>query len=1231
MPKVKKRTQEQRAATFAVRSGTAKRTPLTQEEAEGLFWAIDAKDAKRFGIRSLSGIDVDGLHDAPSTLAMWEPKVTLLHYAAWRRRDHFVAALLRAGADPGARYGATSPLPSVDPSWQPVAKFTADFAHGATPVEVTPEADTCDGGAGGKGGGSVGARTGIEAARRELVASLRPELAVWVVRALARLRLSGVKVKRTFLKLSNDETPASAAARKVARCGECGASAADLAQPLAWERCGHICCESPCFWEFVCGIHRADALTLLAEMCCPACGGVAEDIGGSVAADTTFTSPPVSETQADTKAEVQAAVSQSGTFPDPSESEHDSTVPAAMLGSVGRHVQMESWPNCGFDQGTSGTDSQQSAHFSQAQNFYPAAQVDFAGVAAATGALAAPAFDGAPGLGPYSQAACYLLPTMPNDAALLGYTGTYAATAGHPTYFDDASASGSYGGACVAGVPQIAFEEMSVLGRPISFDGDTVFGSASAALAAAVRPIIFDDAVESNSASEANTDAIAAAGSEGSAAPPPLPKSDSPDRPRPPCSVCGSTSRPCFCRDWVCENCAYTNFSKRRDCRNCAVTKCGRKQEPLLPGRIVPIAGVGGGEEEPVEDLFELRLENHINFEQATTAEKVPDPREQDSSRKATTAEKVPAPREQDSSRKATTAEKVPAPREQDSSRKATTAEKVSPPREQDSSRKATTAEKVSPPREQDSSRKASATFSEAASDAAKDSEAVNVDREALRKERRDKSHERWAALPREKANPGKQLSVEQAMLPKERARAERKFRALDVASAARARLGDSQAERTEEFFKAASACDMRRLEALMEAGVDIDATDEYGQTALFLVACRGHLGSMRSLLEGGASYELPANGGSTAAVGASANGHVAAAELLFTFGADPHAKGSEGLSAAEYLSIAESTGIAAASLPSDTTQLRRNFANATGIPPPVATVVRRAPPPPPPPPPPKVVPFRGHATITASALVSALLAIAIASLKRRSPSSKADRVVAHSIVTLLLAGLGGGFGGGAAAAIVWGLAQAAFVLRKSAPAPLPPELPAGPRQRVEILIDSRRRHPGAGSCIVDFAFEEDFLRHLEALFASLPVAPQQKASANNRSYFCDTEGWVRRNFNDAILAAAQAGGPTPPCSLVMAHMRFLHYENVGGGLPPHIDLARTDSSGNRSTHTFIIYLTDCERGGQTVLLKDINDEEPLAEVHPRRGRLLLFPHQCPHLARPTVQVPKLLLRGEAF
>eukprot|EP00747_Dinoflagellata_sp_TGD_P077891 gnl/TRDRNA2_/TRDRNA2_159799_c1_seq1.p1 gnl/TRDRNA2_/TRDRNA2_159799_c1~~gnl/TRDRNA2_/TRDRNA2_159799_c1_seq1.p1 ORF type:complete len:334 (+),score=63.37 gnl/TRDRNA2_/TRDRNA2_159799_c1_seq1:24-1004(+) len=312
-------------------------------------------------------------------------------------------------------------------------------------------------------------------------------------------------------------------------------------------------------------------------------------------------------------------------------------------------------------------------------------------------------------------------------------------------------------------------------------------------------------------------------------------------------------------------------------------------------------------------------------------------------------------------------------------------------------------------------------------------------------------------------------------------------------------RLGQSRQERTTELHKAAVAGDKLRLAALMGAGVDVEAANEYGQTALFLSALNGHSEALRELLAWGADPQAAAHGGSTPAVVAAANGHADALQLLEAAGADLLHTGSGGFTAADYRK---------------------------------------------------------------------------------------------------------------------GLARAATTVL--------------PDATVTVLIDSGMDHAGAGSCWVDDAFSEEFLMRIEELFWKLPVAERTKACTSDRSYFCDSEGWVQHAFAEAC---GRASSPSAPVNSAMAQMRFLHYSEPGGGLAPHIDLARTDAAGQRSTHTFILYLADCTSGGETVLLEHMAsaDAPVLCEVPPRRGRLLLFPHQCPHLARPTVEVPKLLLRGEMY
>ena len=129
--------------------------------------------------------------------------------------------------------------------------------------------------------------------------------------------------------------------------------------------------------------------------------------------------------------------------------------------------------------------------------------------------------------------------------------------------------------------------------------------------------------------------------------------------------------------------------------------------------------------------------------------------------------------------------------------------------------------------------------------------------------------------------------------------------------------------------------------------------------------------------------------------------------------------------------------------------------------------------------------------------------------------------------------------------------------------------------------------------------------------------------------------------------------------------MRFLNYDAAGGEMKPHVDLSKTylDALGNvyESTHTFILHLRDSamEDGGETVLLETLRGSTKdggtknkknktssdntnsnsnkkngtpkiLASIAPKRGRLLFFPHICPHAGLIVHNAgKKLFLRGE--
>jgi hypothetical protein len=208
----------------------------------------------------------------------------------------------------------------------------------------------------------------------------------------------------------------------------------------------------------------------------------------------------------------------------------------------------------------------------------------------------------------------------------------------------------------------------------------------------------------------------------------------------------------------------------------------------------------------------------------------------------------------------------------------------------------------------------------------------------------------------------------------------------------------------------------------------------------------------------------------------------------------------------------------------------------------------------------------------------------------------------------------------------------------------------------VTTLIDSDSDHPGAGACIVDGSLTEDQLCFLDLLQQSLPVieACEEELGGGDksysdksnyrpsRSYYCDVNHLIQQMLEGTVEAARRAvagkvgdedadttsGVPKS----IFQHIRFLKYEQKGGVLPPHVDLCRVDErSGQRSTHTFILYLTDCTEGGGTALLDHLKTPSVLAVAQPKRGRALIFPHNCPHSGLEVDCVPKVLLRGEVI
>ncbi|XP_077494225.1 G patch domain and ankyrin repeat-containing protein 1 homolog isoform X1 [Amblyomma americanum] len=90
-----------------------------------------------------------------------------------------------------------------------------------------------------------------------------------------------------------------------------------------------------------------------------------------------------------------------------------------------------------------------------------------------------------------------------------------------------------------------------------------------------------------------------------------------------------------------------------------------------------------------------------------------------------------------------------------------------------------------------------------------------------------------------------------------------------------------ARAVKVSEYFTAAQRNDLSELKRCLLAGVDVDATDVFGWTALMCASCDGAERSVRYLLNKGANKHLKNTQGRTAVELAARQGHVNVVELL--------------------------------------------------------------------------------------------------------------------------------------------------------------------------------------------------------------------------------------------------------------------------------------------------------------------------------------------------------------
>jgi len=101
------------------------------------------------------------------------------------------------------------------------------------------------------------------------------------------------------------------------------------------------------------------------------------------------------------------------------------------------------------------------------------------------------------------------------------------------------------------------------------------------------------------------------------------------------------------------------------------------------------------------------------------------------------------------------------------------------------------------------------------------------------------------------------------------------------------AAAGADDAKRGEELREAATAGDLARVRALLDAGVPVDAEARYGQTALYFAAAKGRLEVARLLVERGANADMRERFFNTSALDvALQGGHLELARFLLASGA---------------------------------------------------------------------------------------------------------------------------------------------------------------------------------------------------------------------------------------------------------------------------------------------------------------------------------------------------------
>ncbi len=137
---------------------------------------------------------------------------------------------------------------------------------------------------------------------------------------------------------------------------------------------------------------------------------------------------------------------------------------------------------------------------------------------------------------------------------------------------------------------------------------------------------------------------------------------------------------------------------------------------------------------------------------------------------------------------------------------------------------------------------------------------------------------------------------------------------------------------------------------------------------------------------------------------------------------------------------------------------------------------------------------------------------------------------------------------------------------------------------------------------VIDDACDKSWLTDIvQTTRKNLPL--NHKRPTVDRRFYCDTtRDVISRPLEKIVHHALELTGSHDDGSSVFdvycnKYLRFLEYKTVGGELLPHRDGTKIcEDTGIKSTHTLLLFLSDCEIGGETLILDDSPISAPNGE-----------------------------------